>query len=82
MPSAVYFDLATWHLINTVYNPLRVAELRGMRSFYADPAQHRRLMSVVDQRLGHEALARASEAAKIAVADGGAASGIDQSGPG
>ena len=32
VPSAVYFDLATWHLINTVYNPLRVAELRGMRS--------------------------------------------------
>ncbi len=64
VPSAVYFDLATWHLINTVYNPLRVAELRGMRSFYADPAQHRRLMSVVDQRLGHELLARA-ETAKI-----------------
>ena len=31
VPSAVYFDLATWHLINTVYNPQRVAELRGMR---------------------------------------------------
>ena len=71
MPSAVYFDLATWHLINTVYNPLRVAELRGMRSFYADPAHHRRLMSVIDQRLGHDLLARA-EAAKIAVAEGGA----------
>ena len=71
VPSAVYFDLATWHLINTVYNPLRVAELRGMRSFYADPAHHRRLMSVVDQRLGHELLARA-EAAKITVAEGGA----------
>jgi len=71
VPSAVYFDLATWHLINTVYNPLRVAELRGMRSFYADPAQHRRLMSVVDQRLGHELLARA-EVAKITVAEGGA----------
>jgi len=71
VPSAVYFDLATWHLINTVYNPLRVVELRGMRSFYADPAQHRRLMSVVEQRLGHELLARA-EAAKITVAEGGA----------
>ena len=71
VPSAVYFDLATWHLINTVYNPLRVAELRGMRSFYADPAHHRRLMSVVDQRLGHDLLARA-EAAKITVAEGGA----------
>ena len=71
VPSAVYFDLATWHLINTVYNPQRVAELRGMRSFYADPAQHRRLLRLVEQRLGHELLARA-EAAKIAVAEGGA----------
>ncbi len=70
VPSAVYFDLATWHLINTVYNPLRVAELRGMRSFYADPVQHRRLMSVIDQRLGHDLLGRA-EAAKITVAEGG-----------
>lgn len=71
VPSGVYFDLATWHLINTVYNPQRVAELRGMRSFYADPAQHRRLMTVLTDRLGHELLGRA-EAAKIAVAEGGA----------
>ena len=71
VPSAVYFDLATWHLINTVYSRQRVAELRHMRAFYADPRQHRRLMTVLEQRLGHDLLARA-EAAKIAVADGGA----------
>jgi hypothetical chaperone protein len=71
VPSGVYFDLATWHLINTVYQPQRIAELRGMRGFYADPEQHRRLMTVVTDRLGHELLARA-EAAKIAVAEGGA----------
>ncbi len=71
VPSAVYFDLATWHLINTVYNPARVAELRQMRAFYADPAHHRRLLRVLEERLGHDLLARA-EAAKIAVADGGA----------
>jgi hypothetical chaperone protein len=70
VPSAVYFDLATWHLINTVYSPQRTAELRAMRSFYADPAHHRRLMTVVTERLGHELVARA-EGAKIAVADGG-----------
>jgi hypothetical chaperone protein len=69
-PSGVYFDLATWHLINTVYSPQRVAELRGMRSFYADPVLHQRLMTVVTERLGHELLGRA-EAAKIAVAEGG-----------
>ena len=27
VPSRVYFDLATWHLINTVYTPARVGEL-------------------------------------------------------
>ncbi|MBL8331685.1 MAG: Hsp70 family protein, partial [Rubrivivax sp.] len=31
VPSAIYFDLATWHLINTVYAPARVAEVRRMR---------------------------------------------------
>lgn len=70
VPSGVYFDLATWHLINTVYNPGRVAELRGMRGFYADTRHHDRLMTVVDERLGHELAARAEDA-KIAVADGG-----------
>ncbi|ABM95159.1 MULTISPECIES: Hsp70 family protein [Methylibium] len=69
VPSAVYFDLATWHLINTVYQPGRVAELKNMAAFYADPRHHRRLLRTVSERLGHELLARA-EAAKIAVADG------------
>jgi hypothetical chaperone protein len=70
VPSAVYFDLATWHLINTVYNPQRVAELRRMRGFYAEPHHHARLMRVLAGRLGHELVARA-ETAKIAVAEGG-----------
>jgi hypothetical chaperone protein len=70
VPSAVYFDLATWHLINTVYSPQRVAELRSMRGFYDDPLHHQRLMTVLNERLGHELAARA-EAAKIAVAEGG-----------
>jgi hypothetical chaperone protein len=70
VPSGVYFDLATWHLINTVYSPGRAAELRGMRGFYGDPRHHERLMIVIDERLGHELAARA-ESAKIAVAEGG-----------
>jgi len=70
VPSAVYFDLATWHLINTVYTPQRLAELRGMRKFYADPRHHARLMMVLTERVGHELVARA-EAAKIEVAEGG-----------
>ncbi len=68
VPSKVYFDLATWHLINTVYAPGRVAELQHMRSFYADANHHARLMTLVRQRLGHALIAKA-EAAKIAVAE-------------
>jgi hypothetical chaperone protein len=67
VPSAVYFDLATWHLINTVYAPARVAEMRGIRSWYADPLHHDRLMTTLQERLGH-ALAAAAEQAKIDVA--------------
>ena len=67
VPSGVYFDLATWHLINTVHAPARVAELRRMRSFYADPRHHDRLMTVLTERLGHS-LAGSAEAAKIEVA--------------
>jgi hypothetical chaperone protein len=70
VPAGVYFDLATWHLINTVYLPGRVAELRAMRSYYADVRHHERLMTVLQERLGHELAARA-EQAKIDVAAGG-----------
>ncbi len=70
VPSKVYFDLATWHLINTVYAPARVAELARMKSFYSDVQQHARLMTVVGERLGHALIGQA-EAAKIAVAEGG-----------
>ena len=51
--------------------PAARAELRRMRTYYGDPVQHRRLMTVVEERLGHDLLSRA-EAAKIAVSEGGA----------
>jgi hypothetical chaperone protein len=70
VPNRVYFDLATWHLINTVYAPKRVGELRLMRHVYAQPHYHERLMRVIDARLGH-ALAGRAEQAKIDVAAGG-----------
>jgi hypothetical chaperone protein len=72
VPSGVYFDLATWHLINTVYAPARVAELRAMKGWYADPRHHARLMATLEERLGH-ALAAAAEQAKIDVAQQGEA---------
>ncbi len=72
VPSGVYFDLATWHLINTVYAPARMAELRSMKNWYAEPRHHARLMTTVQERLGH-ALAAAAEQAKIDVATRGEA---------
>jgi hypothetical chaperone protein len=73
VPNRVYFDLATWHLINTVYTPQRVAELQSMRDFYADAGLHARLMHVVRHRLGH-ALASRAEQAKIGLAEADGAS--------
>lgn len=70
IPNRVYFDLATWHLINTVYTPKRTTELKLMRHLYRDAGHHDRLMRVVEQRLGH-ALAARGEEAKIGVSAGG-----------
>jgi hypothetical chaperone protein len=72
VPNRVYFDLATWHLINTVYTPLRRSQLRRMQHDYAQPAMHARVMTVVERRLGH-ALADAAERAKIEVSEHGQA---------
>jgi hypothetical chaperone protein len=72
VPSKIYFDLATWHLINTTYTRNRLAELQMMRSMYDDQHAHERLMRVLAQHLGHDLAARA-EAAKIDVSTGGRA---------
>ncbi|MBB5420191.1 Hsp70 family protein [Paraburkholderia atlantica] len=70
IPNRIYFDLATWHLINTVYTPKRVSELALMRHLFTETKHHDRLMRVLEQRFGH-ALAAHAEEAKIGVAAGG-----------
>ena len=67
VPGKVYFDLATWHLINTVYSHNRIIELREMVSMYSDLVCYQRLMKAVTKRLGHQ-LAALAEQAKIDVA--------------
>jgi len=67
VPGKVYFDLATWHLINTVYTHNRIIELREMASMYSDTVRYRRLLTVVTKKLGHQ-LAALAEQAKIDVA--------------
>lgn len=68
VPNGIYHDLATWHLINGVYTPRRVAELKSMRYFYAEPLFHQRLLHTVERRLGHQLMGRAEDA-KIALSD-------------
>jgi hypothetical chaperone protein len=70
VPSRIYFDLATWHLINTCYRHQRLMEVRDLRRDYADPRHYARLMTTLRHRLGHS-LAGLAEDAKIAVAEGG-----------
>jgi len=71
VPSKIYFDLATWHLINTTYTPNRIVELRLMRTMYDDQHAHQRLMRVLTHHRGHDLAARAEEA-KIGVSEMGA----------
>lgn len=72
VPSKIYFDLATWHLINTTYTPNRIAELKQMRRMYNDHDAHRRLLQVLNHHRGHD-LAACAEQAKIAVSESGRA---------
>ena len=64
VPSGIFFDLATWHLINFQYAPRVISRVQGLRSDYADPQLHERLMTVLRERLGHR-LAGQVEQAKI-----------------
>jgi len=65
VPSPVYFDLATWHLINFQYAPRIVSRVQALRADFADPRLHDRLMKVLVERLGHR-LVTDVEQAKIA----------------
>ncbi|WP_027996393.1 Hsp70 family protein [Simplicispira psychrophila] len=66
VPSKVFHDLSTWHLIQWLYAPQALREAQALRSDYSQPALHARLMAVLNQRLGHR-VAEAVEQAKIGV---------------
>jgi len=76
VPSSIFVELATWHLINFQYSPRRLAEAQALRTNYADQGLHRRLLAVLQQRLGHR-LASEVELAKIRCSEQDAAARID-----
>jgi len=65
VPSRVFFDLSTWHLIQWLYAPRALRDAQNLRTDYADAALYARLMRVLNERLGHR-LANTVEQAKIA----------------
>lgn len=64
VPSRVFMDLATWHLIQWQYLPRALSQAQNLRTNYSDPRLHQRLMKVLQQRDGHR-IAYAVEQAKI-----------------
>jgi hypothetical chaperone protein len=76
VPSGIYFQLASWHLINGCSTPATLAEMAARKRDYADPREHQRLMTVLQEHLGHELLGQA-EAGKIALSEGAATHDFD-----
>ena len=64
VPSKVFFELSSWHLINWLYAPKAVRQAQELRVNYGDTRLHDRLMFVLEERYGHR-LASEVEQAKI-----------------
>ncbi len=64
VPSRIFFDLSTWHLIHWLYQPRALAQAQALWTNYADIRLHQRLMRVLQQRHGHR-VAHEVEQAKI-----------------
>ncbi len=65
VPSAMFFELSSWHLIHWVSGPRAVREARALRANYSDLRLHDRLLHVVGEGQGHR-IAETVEQAKIA----------------
>ena len=68
LPSAQYFNLATWHTINFAYTRKAWTEIVDMHRHALEKDKLHRLMNLVKQRAGHW-LALQAEAAKITLSD-------------
>ena len=76
VPSSVFFNLSTWHLIHALYSRKSLHAARELKSAFADPALHSRLMRVLNHHEGHRILSHV-EAAKIACSSLNAPAEID-----
>ncbi len=69
LPSAPYYDLATWHRINRLYNQKLMHELRQTWQEAQFPDLVAMLIALVEDRQGHRLAGRVEEA-KIALSEG------------
>lgn len=76
VPSGVFFDLSTWHLIHQSYARKSLAHAADLRDAYTDRVLHQRLLHVLQERVGHHILANV-EAAKITCSLSNAEATID-----
>jgi len=76
VPSRVFFDLATWHLIHWQYQPKAIAHAKTLRTNYNDLRLYERLMQVLTGRHGHH-IAHEVEQAKIRCSVNRAQTAID-----
>ena len=78
VPNRVFFDLATWHLINWQYQPKAMAQAKALQTNYTDTRLHDRLMYVLTERYGHH-MAHDVEQAKIRCSQANSETTIDLS---
>ena len=64
VPSRVFYDLSTWHLIQWLYTAKSLRDVEALRNDFSDRNLHARLMRVLQEQAGHR-LADAVEQAKI-----------------
>ena len=76
VPSSVFLDLCTWHLIHQAYTRKALHFAQELWTDYADRSLHARLMDALEGQHGHRMLARV-EAAKIACSISGEDAGVD-----
>ncbi len=76
VPSGIFFDLSTWHLIHQSYSRKSLAQAADLRDAYRDRTLHQRLLHVLQERVGHHILANV-ESAKIACSLSGAQATVD-----
>jgi hypothetical chaperone protein len=76
VPSSIFFDLSTWHLIHQAYSRKSLNNVEELKPFFSDVELFERLRHVLHARLGHHILAN-TEAAKIACSVSGSDAALD-----